>query len=162
MKKMFYQNDFEDLPGVKSGGCLYMSLMDIVREDCKYDFKKDDICEIYNECNKRGFLGVWNDRDADGAYCWNHLGILNTACEIIEHDIRWEYTAKIYTKLMEEQGHRSFVNDSNYTNDDSIYMIFQVRTTKVSGHFKRFNYDPWKSGSREVCLKSTRYYKRVV
>jgi len=161
MKKIYYQNDFPDLPGVYNNGCLYKSLINVVSKEFKYNFSKRQIRVIYRKCNDLGYLGTSENKNTDGAYCWDHIGILNTASFHIGFKVKWLYVARIYTQLMESKGYTSFVNDPNYTNDPDLHMILQVRTTAVPGHFKSFDHDPWKFGSREICLKSTRYYKRL-
>ncbi|MGB3465642.1 MAG: hypothetical protein WBA74_10240 [Cyclobacteriaceae bacterium] len=161
MEKIYYQNDFPELPGVYNNGCLYKSLLNIISEEFKYTYSKKEIREIYKKCNDLGYLGTSEGKNNNGAFVWDHVGVLNTASFHIGYRVKWQYVARVYTQLMESKGYTSFVNDPNYQNDNNIYMIFQVRTTAVPGHFKRFNYDPWKMGSKEICLKSTRYYKRL-
>lgn len=158
MKNEVYQNDFTNLEGVVDGGCLYMSLLDIVSEEFKHELTRAKVCDIYRLCNDRGILGTWKDKNSDGAYVWDHKGVLEIASVVMGYkDAQWEYTARVYIDRLSS---KNVIANPDYENLN-CYMIFQVKTTAVSGHFKRFTYDPWKMGSKEISLISTRYYRRV-
>ena len=161
MKEKLYQNDLPELEGVAPEGCLYMSLTDIVAEEFNHEITREKHHDIYNLCNERGIIGTWENKHDLGAYVWDHTALLNMASVVLGYpDARWEYCARIYTEVEKLRGRTNHISNTNYTNI-SQYLIFQVRTTAISGHFKRMRYDPWKYGSKEICLKSTRYYRRV-
>jgi hypothetical protein len=161
MMQKFYQNDFPELERVVPEGCLFMSLIDIVAEEFNHQLTREKIHDIYHLCNERGIIGTWENKYDLGAYVWDHATLLNMASVVLGYkDAQWEYCARIYTELEKANGRTDYVLNSNY-NTQSQYLIFQVKTTAINGHFKRMSYDPLKFGSKEICLRSTRYYRRV-
>ena len=160
MNKRLYQNDFPELPGVEPTGCLFMSLLDIVSEELKQPLTREDVDSIYHLCNERGILGTPLDKKEKGAYVWDHVSVLDIASLVLgQPDVTWEYCARIYTQAQEAKGKSSFIFNKKYETE-STYLIFQVCTTEVPGHFLRMSYNPWKYGSKEKYLKSVRYYRR--
>lgn len=160
MRNKFYQNDFPQLEGVAETGCLYMSLLDMVQEELLYQFNRRDIESIYKLCNERGMLGTENSKNDLGAFVWDHTGVLNMACIVIgRKDITWSYLARIYSEVDEARGFESWTNDPEYIKN-CTGLILQVKIMESSmGHFLRFNYDPWKTRTKPVHVKSVRYYK---
>lgn len=152
------QNDFTEQEGMVSGGCLCMSLIDIVAEEFNHIMSKDEIINIYNLCNERGILGTQESKQQNGAYAWDHKAVLDMTSVVLGYkNASWEYCARVYIDRLSEH---NYISNPNYENLN-CYLIFQVKTDAVPGHFKRFTYDPWKFGSKEVSLKSVRYYRRV-
>lgn len=161
MNTKLYQNDLSELEGVSPQGCLFMSLCDIVAEEFNHVITREKYHDIYNLCNERGIIGTEEEKKADGAFVWDHTGVLNIASIVLGYkNAYWEYCARVYTDKEKLRGNSDYIYNSNYETV-SQYLIFQVRTTAIKGHFKRMRYDPWKMGSKEVCLKSVRYYRRV-
>ena len=156
-----YQNDFPNLEGVVPQGCLFMDLLDIVAEEFNHALTREKVNDIYNLCNERGILGTSESKELDGAFVWDHTAVLNIASLVLGYkNSKWEYCARIYTEAERARGRKSYIPNIDYEKE-SGYLIFQVRTTEVPGHFLRFSYNPWKYGSKEICLKSTRYYRRI-
>lgn len=158
---MLYQNDFKHLPQVDKEGCLFMSLIDVVAEAVSHPFDFREIEHIYWEANKEGSLGTENSRTENGVFVWNHMGVLNIASAVARRpDVTWEYCAKVYQSQELDKGLTSWIAVPNYW-EVATAMIFQVQTA-IGGHFRRFDYDPWKTGTDERYLKSIRYYRMKI
>jgi hypothetical protein len=156
---ILYQNDFTDLPDVPKNGCLFMSLIRVVSEELVYVFSKAEVARIYSESNAAGFLGTEEAKSEQGAFVWNHEGVLNKASEVAGSSDRWQYLARIYMPQETSKGHADYISDVDYWKDAEA-MIFQIQT-QIGGHFLKLGYDPWKFGTEERYLKSVRYYRRA-
>ena len=101
----FYQNDFPEQAGMVSGGCLFMSLLDITAKEFNLELTREKVISIYELCNERGFIGKSSDKNLDGAFVWDHKAVLEMSSIAMGYkDAKWEYSARIYTDLLESQG----------------------------------------------------------
>lgn len=153
-----YQNDMTNLPKVPSDGCLFMSLFDCVAEANDVEPSKQEIENIYNIANERGFIGLESDKYSSGAYVWDHEAILNTTHGIFSIDRReWTYLAAIYSPFEHNRGKNDYIPHKDYISR-TTHMIIQIQTI-FGGHFRRFDYDPYRKGTTARYIKSIRYYE---
>lgn len=161
MKEKLYQNDFPELVGVQPSGCLFMCLLDIVAQELGHELTREKVHAVYGLCNERGLLGTSESSRDKGAYVWDHTAVLNMASIVMgRKDVAWEYCARIYSNRESSKGRKNYIVNKEYECQATAF-IFQIKTCEGTGHFKRLNYDPWKPGTREINLKSIRYYRRI-
>lgn len=136
-----YQNDFAD--EIEEYGCLWFSLMNVAEEMCGEKLNVKQILNMYDHLRDRNYM-------TKDCYVLNHAEVINEALSFMLHpEIRAEYIGSQYLDKPKESWGKS----------EGDFVILQVKTEFVAGHFIRPKYNPYFPASRVLSLRSARYYK---
>ena len=138
---MAKQSDFTG--NIKKYGCLWFSLVNIAEEMCGCKLSHANVLHMYKHLQDRGYM----DKQC---FVKDHSAVINEALSyMICPEIRAVYTGAQYLdKLYKSWGA-----------SEGSYIILQVKTEFVPGHFLRFNYNPYYPPSKILGVRSVRYYE---
>ena len=140
---MLRQSDFKD--NIKKYGCLVFSLLDISEQMCGKRFNRKQILHMIKHMISRGYI----DEDM---FVHDHAAVINEGNSYnAEPYIRAKYVGAQYLDHPEK----------NWGKNEGDYLIYQVRTDKVKGHFIRPYYNPYFPASKILSLRSVRYYDLI-
>jgi len=135
---MLYQTDFDGK--IREFGCLFMSLLDIVRDITGCKIRKHDVETLYDILIKDGCMN-------SNCYVKNHETVLEKMLEYYAYNKKVKYVGAQYL---------SNKNDS-WGRNEGDYIIYQVKAPSFS-HFRRMSYDPYRPTLNFNSILSVRYY----
>ena len=158
-----YQTDFKGF--VKDEGCCAFCDVDIAQEKVGQELTQVKLADLIYvlhwkvPCSwdeNRPVLSDEDDITKPGIFVWDHEAVINQTLFFLNiYNIKAKYIGRLYTKAEEARGKKSF---GTHIGADAL--MFQTQTTN-GGHFRRFNYDPWKPGTTTKYIKSIRYFKWI-